>query len=267
MTLLKTAIENRKISKTGGFMDRILIDQALGYVKSLVDSVFEQKLNTAEKQFTVLIQNTTDKLQQISNQAAQELNQEISDEKRQIFTDIQKNITQLESLYSEMRDVLEANKQDALNKLDQKLTVLFDSIDKFKGEPGEPGQPGIQGEPGKSVTKEEVLAVIRPQVEKELKQLREQVRANLKKAGKGGGGTGDIQHESKSVSAGSTTVQTSYPIAANGNALIKVAYRKFIWHKDIDFTVGADRKTLTFTSDASGTFINSSTVEITYIRG
>jgi hypothetical protein len=95
--------------------------------------------------------------------------------------------------------------------------------------------------------------------------MRENVRQ--KHGGGGGGGMGNPQHEVFDISAGTTAVTTNHPIAAGGNAIFKSAYQGMALDKDIHFTVGANRKTITFDAGVAAQFENNTVFSLTYIRG
>lgn len=84
---------------------------------------------------------------------------------------------------------------------------------------------------------------------------------------KGGGGMGNPQHETFTISAGTTAITTNYPIAAGGNAIFKSAYQGMALDKDVHFTVGANRKTITFDTGVAAQFENNTVFSLTYIRG
>lgn len=93
------------------------------------------------------------------------------------------------------------------------------------------------------------------------------IRREIAKSGKGGGGggvgggMGNWQHETNNTSSATTTVTTTYKVAASGMAHI-LRYNGQILAYGQQYTIGADRKTFTF----SFTLDNSSTVDITYVR-
>lgn len=80
--------------------------------------------------------------------------------------------------------------------------------------------------------------------------------------GGGGGGMGQPQHETTATSSATTTVTTTYRIAANGRAAWVYYQGQFLlW--GVHYTVGSDRRTLTFTF----TLTDNTNIDITYFRG
>lgn len=76
----------------------------------------------------------------------------------------------------------------------------------------------------------------------------------------GGGGMGNVQHESKSVSTATTTITTDFNIAGGGFA-IWAYYQGQLIARGTHYTVSGRTLTLTFTPD------NSTTIDLIYIRG
>lgn len=92
--------------------------------------------------------------------------------------------------------------------------------------------------------------------------LVEEMRTFKKGGGKGGGGSGNWQHEATATSSATTTVTTTYKIAGNGYALM-VYYNGQLLTRGVQYTVGTDLKTLTFTFTLS----DSTTIDVVYQRG
>lgn len=85
--------------------------------------------------------------------------------------------------------------------------------------------------------------------------------------GSGGGGMGNVQHQVFDISAGTASVQTTFPIAGNGNAIFKCAYQGQELHMTTHFTIGTDYRTITFTAAVQAQFVNNTTIGVTYVRG
>ena len=85
--------------------------------------------------------------------------------------------------------------------------------------------------------------------------------------GSKGGGMGDVQHETFSISVGTTTIKTAHPIAGAGNAIMNFTYQNANLERTNHYTVGSDKRTITFDSEVQSQFENNKTVALTYIRG
>jgi len=84
-----------------------------------------------------------------------------------------------------------------------------------------------------------------------------------KGGGGGGGGLGNIQHETKTVNTSTTSIQTNYPIAGGGYAILGAYYQGQFIVRGEHYTVGADRKTLTLNFTVPN---NNTKIDIVYIR-
>lgn len=169
------------------------------------------------------------------------------------------------------------------------------------GEDGKPGKDGLHGKPG--VTPDPVLIAkmasefvkqgedgspdtpdeiatklnslegvlklsLFAGLEDKLKDLKRALLVSKKdkKLGGGGGGMGDTQHETKDITSATTTITTDFPIANDGKAIFSFTYNNAVLERTNHYTVGADRKTITFDSDVQAQFENNTTVYIIYAR-
>lgn len=137
--------------------------------------------------------------------------------------------------------------------------------------PGKDGSPDLPDEVVAKVNKASVK-IRQGQVEglsEDLMRMATNIRERAGKAGggKGGGGMGNPQHETFAITAATTSVTTAFPIAAQGNAIFKSAYQGMALDKDMHYTVGANRKTLTFDAGVAAQFESNTIFSITYIRG
>lgn len=147
------------------------------------------------------------------------------------------------------------------------------------GRPGRDGTPGADGKDGSPDTPHQIAAklneladAVNPSVirglPKALQDLSRQIRdTRASKAQSGGGGMGAVQHETFPISAGTTSVRTTSPIAGRGNAIFKAAYQGQELDLGVHFTVGSDARTITFDAATTAQFTNSTTFSVTYVRG
>jgi len=128
---------------------------------------------------------------------------------------------------------------------------------------GRDGKDGRNGLDGVSVTAEEIKALLAPEIE----EIKREIIRTRKGSKGGGGGVGDIQHESFSVNAGTTTVQTDFPIAGLGTAIYMASYQGQNLELTNHYTVGSDLRTITFHADVQSQMADNTTFAITYSRG
>lgn len=81
------------------------------------------------------------------------------------------------------------------------------------------------------------------------------------------GGMGNPQHESFAISSATTTITTSYPIGAEGTAIMNFHYQNSQLFLGTHFTVGSNKTTITFDSSVTAQFEDGMVAKITYIRG
>lgn len=130
-----------------------------------------------------------------------------------------------------------------------------------KPENGKDGSP----DKGEDIVKKINTLPITPETQIDASHIK-----NLPKAGKvkkkGGGGMGDVIHETFDISAGTTSIVLANEVAANGNAIMTFTYQNARLEMTNHYTVGGDRKTITFNSDVQAQFTNDTVCAITYIR-
>lgn len=103
-----------------------------------------------------------------------------------------------------------------------------------------------------------------------IKGLRNAIRSTNKRnggGGGGGGGMGNPQHEQFSISAGTTTIKTTYTIAANGYAIFNITYQGMQLSRGDHYSVDTDMRTVRFNSQIVAQFENSTLINVVYVRG
>ena len=129
--------------------------------------------------------------------------------------------------------------------------------------PGKNGSPDTPDQVvGKvNIAKKKIAMVAIDGLTEELQGIKRVVRD---KGGseKGGGGMGNVQHESKSVSSSTTSVSTSFAIGGNGYAVWGF-YQGQMIVRGTHYTVNSDRKTLPLLFTPQ----DSTTIDFIYVRG
>jgi hypothetical protein len=266
-------IRNRKKAQQGGsMMDALILDKLYGQVESIVKEEFDKNKRELYKKLNA---DYTESLKQLDKKT-QELEKLLENKGEVTQKDISKALADVQKLKVDMQEnhesliaQLSTEKDQITQEVNQKTDTLIKEIEKQRGPQGIQGKPGKDGSPD---TAKQVVEKVNKQGGVKITAidgLLDKLDAikKLSRGGKSGGGMGDPQHESKSVGTSTTTINTNYPIAANGNAIYKVAYRNFIWHKGIHFNVGSNRKTITLTQEARNVLVDNSTIELTYTRG
>lgn len=173
--------------------------------------------------------------------------------------------------HTEQQETVRKEMAATVKKMEQIVRDHATDVEKLRGPQGVPGMPGAHGVNGSpdtaleiadklNTTKESLEIKVIKGLDQRLLNL--QKVQNSSKGGSKGGGMGNVQHETKSVSSGTTSVQTSYPIAGGGYA-IWAYYQGQLIMRGTHYTVGTDKRTLslTFTPD------DSTSIDIIYLRG
>lgn len=138
------------------------------------------------------------------------------------------------------------------------------------GKNGKDGVDGKEGSPDTPVQIKEKLSSLKGEdrLDKSAIKGLDEVLGSVNRALRektivpSGGGLGNIQHESKSVSSGTTSISTNYPIGGGGYAIWAYYQGQFIV-RGTHYTVAGNRKTLTLTF----TPLDNETIDLVYIRG
>jgi len=231
---------------------------------------------------------------EIAEKAARELvvqmQNEIDQATKDAKSELERNIKQIfgliPSLQKEIHDTLmERTEKQILDNIEKykgldgkdgytpiKNLDYFDGQDGANGKDADPADVAeivLRGLPtpqdGKTPTRKELEEIIEPIASEIESRLLKFVKDNLKKikgGGKGGGGMGNFQHETKSVSSGSTSVITTYPVSGNGFAIWGFYQGQNIV-RGTHYSVGGDNKTLTLLF----TPVDSTFIDLIYIRG
>ena len=206
--------------------------------------------------------------------------QDLEDSKNKIYEELQKSINAIELQQGiagiNGKDGLDGkngingkNGKDGKDGKDGKNGL--DGLDGQIGKDGKDGKDGKSGKDGAPDTPDQVIDKIHKSEKliayTKIEGLVQMIK-NLKKTPKekgGGGGMGNLQHETKSVNSGTTTITTNYKIAMNGYGIVSSIYNGGGITRGTHYTVGADRKTLTLLfmpDDAPVSYI-----DLIYIRG
>lgn len=231
-----------------------IIEYLKGIVKELVSSYEERVSQNAS--------NTSDKIIEIGNKTESELSYFVQEKVNEInahFQNIQDTITANVTRFDTDSATILKDLQISLRKLKEETVAeiqrIFSDVERFKGEKGDQGIPGDKGDTGDSVKLEDILEEIKP----ELARIREEVKKVASQKQSGGGGMGNLQHESKAVSSGTTSVNTTYTVAGGGYA-IWAYYQGQLIMRGVHYTVSGKTITLLFTPE------DNTTIDVIYHR-
>lgn len=270
---LQTIRNRKKAQQSGSMMDALILDKLYGQVESIVKEEFTKnqrelykKLNADYTESQKRLDQKTKELEKLLENKGEVTQKDISD----ALLEVQKLKSDMQASQQTIIDQFNAQKDEVVTQAEQKATEILRNVDQKRGPQGIQGKPGKDGSPD---TAKQVVEKVNKEGGVKMTAIEglidkiEAVKKTARGGGKSGGGMGNPQHEVKSISAGTTSVTTTYPIAANGTAIFSASYQGQILDLNVHYTVAANRKTINFVTAVSDQFANSTSFSITYIRG
>lgn len=269
MANLKTYNRTKKLAQSGSMLDAFVAEQMYNKIERIVEEEHEDKKK-------ILIKTGEDLARQLVS-LADTLAGKVGSEVKAVQSDLESSIAeQRTDLLQTISDTLleYTDKTDrATQEVKDKAAMVLAAIELKRGPQGEAGVSGKDGKDGSPDTAEQIakklngtkgsvsMSVIAGLLE-EIQALKREVRKKGEKGGGGGGGMGQVQHETKNLTALSTTVVTNFPISGGGYAIMGAYYQSALIMRGEHYTVGGDRKTLTllFTPE------NNTKIDIIYVR-
>lgn len=270
MANLKTYNRTKKLAQNGSMLDAFVAEQMYNKIDAIVEEAHldkEQILVKTGKDLARQLVSLTDTLAQ---RVEQDVKAVQSDTESSIAEHRAETLQKIEDTLLSYTDKTER----AVQEVKDKAAMVLVAIESKRGPKGEPGNPGKDGKDGAPDTGEEIakklnktkgtvsMGVIAGLLE-EIQALKREVRKKSEKGGASGGGMGNVQHETKNLTALSTTVVTNFPISGGGYAIMGAYYQSALIMRGEHYTVGGDRKTLSllFVPD------DNTKIDIIYIRG
>lgn len=272
-TLLKEAIARRKNPEKYDFeqlqiklekqradslKEMLSLTPIIEYLKGLVlkeTESYETRIAEVASDTSFEIAEIGDKTKSELSYFVQEKVNEVNAYFKRIELDIQSKSENMSTTYK----YLVMSVKDELKLLEEETTAeiqrIFSDVERFKGEKGDKGEKGNKGVPGDSVKLEDILEEIKP----ELTRIREEVKKVASQKAQGGGGMGNLQHESKPVSSATTSVNTTYTVAGGGYA-IWAYYQGQLIMRGVHYTVSGKTINLLFTPE------DNTTIDVIYHR-
>ncbi len=257
---LKTALLKKQLEKTAGPMELFVAQQLYGVLEKLVVATHE---DSAEK-----IKSLTRELAQKMSDYCVEIKENIEKQSDDAVAKVKKSGKDAQvdtnTVVAEIRAQSSADIAALLVKFKTISDSIIREIEKKVGPQGIPGKPGEKGSDGSPDTPKQVVAKVNEVGGVKIASvdgLEEQLKAAKKGGGggKSGGGVGNAQHETKPVSSGTTSITTSYPVAAGGRAIWMYYQGQFLVY-GTHYTVSGRTITLTFDK------VDSTFIDLTYIR-
>lgn len=272
-TLLKEAIARRKNPEKYNFeqlqiklekqrADSLKEMLSLTPIIEYLKGIAKELVSAYEERVSDVASDTSFEIAEIRDKTKSELSyfvQEKVDEVNAHFKNVQDTITantarfgkESDSAIKDLQISLRNLKEETMNEIQR----IFSDIERFKGEKGDQGVPGDKGNTGDSVKMEDILQEIKP----ELTRIREEIKRVSSQKAQGGGGMGNVQHESKIVTPSTTSVNTTYTVAGGGYA-IWAYYQGQLIMRGVHYTVSGKTINLLFTPE------DNTTIDVIYHR-
>ena len=252
--------------------------------KKLAQKTAQEEISAFKQETNERVRNILTKTEENKNEILSKVEKKLDQAHTSFMGEVKKllsatvkelgtQVAKSESKFSTIERLLEEEFNATIKEAKKVVQGFLLEADRFKGEKGDQGTEGKQGKDGSPDKPEEVVDKINMAKNKvkmeavdglnnSLKNLERALRERGGGGRGGGGGMGNIQHESFSTSSATTTVTTSYKIGGSGFA-VWAYYNSALIMRGTHYTVGSDKKTLTFTF----TLDDSSNVDLIYVRG
>lgn len=272
-TLLKEAIARRKNPEKYDFeqlqiklekqrADSLKEMLSLTPIIEYLNGLVLKETEAYETRIGEVASDTSFEIAEIGDKTRSELSyfvQEKVDEVNAHFKNVQDTITANTARFGKDSEATVEFVRETFKKLEadtkDEIQRIFSDVERFKGEKGDKGDDGDKGDTGDSVKLEDILEEIKP----ELTRIREEVKKVASQKQSGGGGMGNLQHESKAVSSGTTSVNTTYTVAGGGYA-IWAYYQGQLIMRGVHYTVSGKTINLLFTPE------DNTTIDVIYHR-
>lgn len=269
MANVKTYNRTKKLAQNGSMLDAFVAEQMYDKIDAIVEEAHldkEQILVKTGKDLARQLVSLTDTL---AEKVGQEVKAVQADTESSIAEHRAETLQRIETTLLSYTDKTDR----AVQEVKDKAAMVLAAIETKRGPQGDSGKDGKDGKDGSPDRGEQIakklnktkgtvsMAVIAGLLE-EIQALKREVRKKGDKGGGGGGGMGNVQHETKNLTALSTTVVTDFPISGGGYAIMGAYYQSALIMRGEHYTVGGDRKTLTllFTPE------DNTKIDIIYVR-
>lgn len=260
---IKATILKKRFEKIATPMELFVAGQLYELLEPLVKTAHDDESIKLQAEIKVFTDDFFVKFKQMGEQLATSIDSSTKTKKDEAVQTIAKMMVELSTFKTECLAKINEHNRAMVAQADAKVAKILNNIEDFRGPKGEDGKTGPKGTDGSPDTPTQVVEKVNKVggvKMSAIEGLSETIKA-VKKAGggKSGGGMGNVQHETKPVSSGTTNVSTTYPVAADGRAAWLYYQGQFLVY-GTHYTIAGSTITLTF-DKVDGTFI-----DITYIR-
>ena len=260
---IKTILLKKKLEKTAGPMELFIAQNLYEVMEKLVTATHEEESDKLKLELKTYSDNFFVKFKDLSKELESTIQSDTKSKKDEAIQAIARMMVELNSFKTECLAKIDEHNRTVTAKADTEVAKILNNIENFRGPQGNKGEPGDKGADGSPDTAEQVVAKVNKAggvKMSAIEGLPEAIRSAKKAGGgKSGGGMGNVQHETKAISSGTTTVNTTYPVAAGGRAAWLYYQGQFLVY-GTHYTIAGSTITLTF-DKVDGTYL-----DITYIR-
>lgn len=248
------------LRKTTDLSERFLLQEMWKKMESFIDSLLKDtkdELLTAAKQLAEEMVSVANSLQQ----TIQEQSKSAVDSIEKVAN---KNTVSMTETQSKIISDVTTRAEAAIARAEVQAQTILARLEQMRGPQGEQGEKGEDGKDGSPDTGDQIVAKINNAKGKisvsaiaGLSKALERIARNAKSSG-GGGGMGNVVHQSTAVSSATTSVSLQHRVA--GSSAIWIAYQGQTLALGTHYTVSGKDIDLLFTPD------DSTALDITYIR-
>lgn len=248
------------LSKTKDIAERYLLEQMWQKLETFIDAVLADTKSTLVEDAKKLANNMIS----VADKLREEISNDADTAVSKINTIASQNTRFLNEKQVAILNDVTRRAEKVINDAEAKAERILAALDTMRGPQGEPGPKGEKGADGSPDTPDEVVAKINSAKTKininaiaGLSKAFERLQRNGKSSS-GGGGMGNVIHESKDVTSATTEVILQHKVA--GASAIWIAYQGQTLALGTHYSVSGKTITLLFTP------VDSTVLDITYIR-
>lgn len=232
-------------------------------MEQLIEATHSEKTAELQAEIKTFTDDFFTKFKKMAEQLATSINSDTNSKKDEAVQAITKMMKELNQFKTDCLNKIDTHNEAAIAQADARMIKILNNIEAFRGEKGKKGDKGDKGDDGSPDTAKQVVEKVNKAGGVKMSAvegLPEAIKAVKKGGGgKSGGGMGNVQHETKPVSAVTTSVSTTYPVAAGGRAAWVYYMGQFLVY-GTHYTISGTTVTLTFDK------VDSTFLDITYIR-
>jgi hypothetical protein len=261
---IKEVLLKKRLLKNANPIDMVFAERVYSMIEELVGTEYAGHKDKVKAELTVFTNDFYARFKEMAKTVTEQVSSDTKTSKKEAIEAIASMLIELKTFKSDCIALIEQRNREIVSETNTKVARITANIEDFRGPQGIAGKPGEKGADGSPDTAKQVVEKVNTIGGVKISAI-EGLTDALKKAkkegggGKSGGGMGNMQHETKNVSSGTTSVTTTYGIAAGGRA-IWVYFQGQGLAYGTHFTVSGKTINLLFTP------VDSTALDIIYVR-